>query len=77
VWHQVAEFSYDGRDYRQEQEFFYIQVPSWEVSTAGMDAEEQRTIDGHRWWSAAELDATDETFYPLELASLLRRLISC
>ncbi|MEV6490611.1 NUDIX hydrolase [Actinoplanes sp. NPDC051633] len=77
VWQQVTEFSYDGRDYRQDQEFFYLQVPSWEVSTAGMDAEEQRTIDGHRWWSAAELDATDETFYPLELASLLRRLISC
>ena len=74
VWHQVTEFSYDGRDYRQDQEFFLLRVPSWEVDTAGFDPEEQRTIDGHRWWSAAELDETGETVYPEELASLLRRL---
>jgi len=73
VWHQVARFSYDRRQYRQEQDFYLVRVPQWQVDTAGFDAEEKRTIDAHRWWSAAELDRTDETIFPAELADLLRR----
>ena len=73
VWHQITEFSYDTRQYRQSQHFFLHRVTGWEVDTAGFDADEQRTIDEHRWWSAAELDATAETIYPEELADLLRR----
>ena len=74
VWHQVTHFSYDNRSYRQTQDFYLVRVGEWLVDTAGFDAEEQLTIDQHRWWSAEELDATDETVYPEELADLLRRL---
>lgn len=74
VWHQVTEFSYDHQRYRQDQDFFLVRVTEWEIDTAGFDAEEQLTIDAHRWWSAAELDATDETVYPVELPDLLRSL---
>jgi 8-oxo-dGTP pyrophosphatase MutT (NUDIX family) len=74
VWHQVTHFSYDNRQYRQDQEFFLFRVPEWQVDTAGFDPEEQRTIDDHRWWSVAELETTAETIYPEELAELLRRL---
>jgi len=49
-------------------------VPEWQVDTAGFDPEERATIDAHRWWSAAEIDETDELIYPAELADLLRRL---
>jgi ADP-ribose pyrophosphatase YjhB (NUDIX family) len=73
VWHQVAHFSYDGRDYRQVQNFYLVRVDEWQVDTAGFDDEEKLTIDQHRWWSAEELDVTDETVYPEELADLLRR----
>ncbi len=74
VWHQVTRFSYDNREYRQEQDFYLVRVPEWQVDTTGFDPEEQRTIDDHRWWSAAELETTAETIYPDELAGLLRRL---
>jgi 8-oxo-dGTP pyrophosphatase MutT (NUDIX family) len=74
VWHQVTRFSYDNRQYRQEQEFYLFRVPEWQVDTAGFDAEEQRTIDDHRWWTAAELETTAETVYPENLSELLRRL---
>jgi ADP-ribose pyrophosphatase YjhB (NUDIX family) len=73
VWHQVTEFSYDNRQYRQEQDFYFLRVDQWQVDTAGMDADEQITIDEHRWWSAAELDATREQVYPEDLATLVRR----
>jgi 8-oxo-dGTP pyrophosphatase MutT (NUDIX family) len=74
VWHQVTEFSFDNRHYRQNQHFFLHRVTDWEVDTAGFDAAEKLTIDQHRWWSATELDATDETVYPDGLAELLRRV---
>jgi 8-oxo-dGTP pyrophosphatase MutT (NUDIX family) len=74
VWHQVTRFSYDHRNYRQEQDFYLVRVPEWQIDTTGFDIEEQRTIDDHRWWTAAELETTAETVYPEDLAELLRRI---
>jgi 8-oxo-dGTP pyrophosphatase MutT (NUDIX family) len=73
VWHEVTEFSYRERDYRQEQDFFLLRVTEWQIDTAGMDDDEQQTITEHRWWSAAEIEASDEQVFPRELADLLRR----
>ena len=73
VWHEFTEFSYRTRAYRQEQDFFLLRVDEWRVDTAGMDEDEQQTITEHRWWSAAEIEASDEQIFPLELAGLLRR----
>lgn len=73
IWHQVTEFSYDRRQYRQDQDFYLLRVAEWQVDTAGMDADEQETITEHRWWSVAELDASTEQIFPEELAVLLRR----
>ncbi|MFI5931294.1 NUDIX hydrolase [Actinoplanes sp. NPDC051494] len=74
VHHEVTEFSYRHRDYRQDQHFFTLRVPAWEVSTAGFDADEQQTITEHRWWSAPDIEASTEQIFPLELAALVRRL---
>ena len=73
VWHEITEFSYRARSYRQEQDFFLLRVAEWQVDRAGMDEEEQETITEHRWWSAAEIEASDEQIFPRELADLLRR----
>ncbi len=75
VWQQVTEFPFDGRWYRQEQEFYLHRVPTWEVDTAGFNDYERGYIDGHRWWSAAELLGTSERYYPEELPVLLRDLV--
>ncbi|WP_250001734.1 NUDIX hydrolase [Actinoplanes sp. M2I2] len=71
---ELTEFSYGGRRYSQEQEFFVLRVPGWQVDTAGMDAEEKATITAHRWWSADEIEASAESVYPVELPGLLRRM---
>jgi len=73
IWHQITEFSYDNRHYRQDQDFFLLRVAEWQVDMAGMDADEQETITEHRWWSAAELDASTEQIFPEDIAALLRR----
>ncbi len=72
IRHERTEFSYNHRDYVQTQDFFLFRVTDWQVDTAGMDEEEQLTIIEHRWWSAAEIEASDELIYPEDLAALLR-----
>jgi 8-oxo-dGTP pyrophosphatase MutT (NUDIX family) len=76
VWDEVTEYPFDGRWYRQRQEFFLVRVPSWEVDTRGFDELERDSIDDHRWWEVAELESTDERVYPRDLAPLLRRLLA-
>jgi 8-oxo-dGTP pyrophosphatase MutT (NUDIX family) len=73
VWQEETVYPYDNRWYRQEQEFFLVRVESWEVTMAGLDAEEQRSIDGFRWWSLAELDEPMAKIYPRDLANLVRQ----
>ncbi|WP_306212037.1 NUDIX hydrolase [Actinoplanes sp. RD1] len=76
VHDEVTEFSYDGRDYRQTQEFFLHRVDSWAVDTSGFDEAERQTITDHRWWSAEALAASDEQIFPVGLASLLTRAVT-
>ncbi|GAB3079385.1 NUDIX hydrolase [Pedococcus soli] len=57
----------------QDEAFWYVRVPAFEVSTAGHTEQELLTMTDHRWWSRAELEATDEEVWPrtvLELWSL-------
>jgi len=75
VWHEVTDFPYDGRWYRQDQDFFAVRVRSLEVRLDGLDQEERRSIDGYRWWSVDDLLGTDEPFYPRELPDLLRAVL--
>ncbi len=72
VHRNVIEFSFEGRLYRQEQDFFLFRVSVWEVDISGFDDSERRSVDGYRWWSAEELAATTEAVYPESLATLLR-----
>ena len=44
------------------------------MSLDGLDPGERETVTAHRWWSAAELEATAEPFVPPELPRLLREL---
>ncbi|GAA4947914.1 NUDIX hydrolase [Actinoplanes utahensis] len=74
VRHEIAEFSFDGRDYRQEQDFYLLRVADWQVDTAGMDEQERLTITEHRWWSVAEIEASSEEIFPRDLAVLLRQV---
>jgi 8-oxo-dGTP pyrophosphatase MutT (NUDIX family) len=74
VWHEVAEFDFEGRWYRQEQDFFFLRVGAPPVQADGLADEEAAVVTGHRWWTIDELESTDETFYPAELPALLRRL---
>jgi 8-oxo-dGTP pyrophosphatase MutT (NUDIX family) len=48
----------------QEDSFYACWVPAFEVSDAGHTEEERITMTTHRWWTRAELAATDEEIWP-------------
>ena len=72
----LIEFPFDGVWYRQEQQFFLVRVAAHEVDTVGFNEIERGSVDGHRWWSAAELAGTDERYYPQDLPRLLARVLA-
>jgi 8-oxo-dGTP pyrophosphatase MutT (NUDIX family) len=72
VWQRTTQFSFDGRRYRQEEDYYVLRVGEVHVSLANLDHIERDTITGYRWWSREELAATTEAFFPAELPELLR-----
>lgn len=75
VWRETIDFPFDGVWYRQEQEFFLVRVPTWEVDTTGFNEIERATTTGHRWWWPQELAATTERYYPRDLPAVLARVL--
>ena len=64
-------WSFGGRVYDQEETYFLVRMPHFELSTTGWSDLEREAVVGHRWWSVEELRATDETVYPVGLADVL------
>jgi 8-oxo-dGTP pyrophosphatase MutT (NUDIX family) len=73
VWREETTFPFDGVWYRQQQDFFLLEVAAWRVDTAGFDQLERDSIDEHRWWPIGELESTGDRVYPVDLAALLKR----
>jgi hypothetical protein len=48
-----------------------VRVPAFEVDTAGHTEEEQITMLASRWWTVAELAATDDAVWPVLLLELV------
>jgi 8-oxo-dGTP pyrophosphatase MutT (NUDIX family) len=88
LWERSCAFGFDGRCWEQDEWYFLARLPARadplapgdagdgpEVSQDGRTELELRSVDGHRWWSCAELLASRETVYPTRLAELLRTLL--
>jgi 8-oxo-dGTP pyrophosphatase MutT (NUDIX family) len=76
LWHETTRFQFGGTWYAQEQDFFSARVPApdWRVDFSGLNAIEQASTDGARFWSVEELESTEERFYPADLPKRLRSL---
>lgn len=76
VLHRVAEFSFEGVEYAQTEDFYLCRVGSDVVSTTGWTDVERRSLSEYRWWSVAELAETEEVVHPAGLAALLTTLLA-
>ncbi|GLY50927.1 NUDIX domain-containing protein [Lentzea sp. NBRC 102530] len=75
VWRRRAVFSFDGETFDAEEWFFHATVADAPaVDTSGFNDVEETSITAFRWWSAEELEAAEDTVYPVQLAELLPSL---
>ena len=58
----------------QDDAFYAVRVPAFEVDTAGHTEEEQVTMLASRWWTPAEVAASDEEIWPVLLIDLVTLL---
>ena len=64
-------FDFEGERYHQHEHFFVVHVDRFELDVSGWTDVERRAIKEHRWWTSAEIIASDETFYPEDLVARL------
>jgi 8-oxo-dGTP pyrophosphatase MutT (NUDIX family) len=77
VWLRRVRFSFEGVEYDSDEWFFLAALTDpADVDTAGFTDLENRTVRGHRWWSADDLRRTTETVYPFQLAERLPGLLA-
>lgn len=62
--------------FHQYETFFLARVPGSEppIVVTGLDPIEAEASLGHRWWTAAELEATSERVFPIDLGERLAGL---
>ncbi|MEO6468935.1 MAG: NUDIX domain-containing protein [Acidimicrobiia bacterium] len=68
---RVVEFEFEGQRYHQHEHFFAVGVDRFEPNVSGWTEIERRSMGEYRWWTAVEISASDETFYPVDLIARL------
>jgi len=68
-------FEFEGRHFDQTEHFFCVRTTRFDVTNSNWTDLEQRSVLGHRWWTAEELAATSERVYPEGLAARLRAIV--
>lgn len=75
IWtsNRIVCFS-DGRRMRFRERYFLVKASSEDTDISKLFGVEADWIKGYRWWSADEIEASNETFCPANIAKLLRAL---
>jgi 8-oxo-dGTP pyrophosphatase MutT (NUDIX family) len=74
VWARTHVLPWAARLWRQHEQFYLVRVESHEHAPA-IDLEPEHIVEA-RWWTLAELEATEETVGPPTLAAELRKLLA-
>lgn len=64
-----------GRVLAQKESIFVGRTQGGEIDTSGLSPIERTFMRGFRWWTVEDLEATDETVYPADLAKFVRTIL--
>lgn len=73
--HRTVVHGYSDVVTTQQESFWLVRVPAFEVDTTAHTALERLTMTAHRWWSRAELETTSEQVWPAGLLDLWRAAV--
>jgi len=62
----------DGERVLADERYFVIRVQSQQVSNAAWTPPKVEVVTEHRWWSVAEIAATEATIWPADFPDLLQ-----
>jgi ADP-ribose pyrophosphatase YjhB (NUDIX family) len=68
-------WSWNGVTYDQLDHFFLATTAATLIAPAALTAMERQTLIGHRWWTVAELRASQDTFTPPDIGEILARML--
>lgn len=66
----------DGEHVLSDERYFVVHANEQTVQRDGWSRLELEVMTDHRWWSIADLESTNDTVWPKELAALLRSVVS-
>ncbi len=70
-------WSWAGTTYDQVDHFFAVRVPAQAgITPTALTEMERETVIGSRWWTLAELRASEDAFEPAEMAELVARALA-
>ncbi|HEY0373259.1 MAG TPA: NUDIX domain-containing protein [Amnibacterium sp.] len=76
LWHRTTVFPFDGTVVEQTEDFFTARVAHFDPTGTALTDLEHRSTVRLRWWTLAEIEASDATTYPERLADLLRTALT-
>ena len=68
-------FEFTGETFEQREAYFYVVVPTFDVDPRGWTVLERAVLRESRWWSVPEIQSTNETVYPENLAALVMQIL--
>ena len=75
IWHRHVEYSWQGVDYEQHEEFYLVHTPRFEPDAGGNPATyEADALETFGWWTAAAMRSSDEQFIPRAIVEHLAPL---
>lgn len=74
VWTRDVTYTFGGQAVEVHEDWLHVRVPHFNPQAARLTDYEAASIIGSRWWSAEELQATDESIFPPNLGDLLVQL---
>jgi len=69
-----VQFEFAGSCFDQDEEFFVVRRPVFEVDVTGFTDLETASVVEHRWWTCAALAVTEEKVFPEGLVALLEQV---
>ena len=76
VWTRTTIFGWDGLHYEAAEQYFIVRVDRLGRISPQLDDYETSAIENHHWWTAdGILAATDQVFFPPQLAELFAALL--
>lgn len=70
---RYAVHGYSDQVLEQQETFYLVRVAAFEIDISAHTDEEQITLQGHRWWSRAEIEAGETWIWPEQLLELWDR----